>query len=123
MKTLKLERQMEAWKKFLHGRIAQEEGREKEGLAAIEQALAIDPDNPHFLKASAIDQGTLDRNLSRSEEELLAHAQESYGQLAQTHVGEKSGPQRVNRLRAILGELGGHPISGYARTYIGGLHC
>ena len=122
MKTLKLERQMEAWKKFLHGRIAQEEGREKEGLAAIEQALAIDPDNPHFLKASAINQGNLDRNLSRSEEELLTHVQESYGQIAQTQVGEKSG-QRVNRLRAIAGELDGRPISGYMPTYIGGLHC
>src|SRR6185436_10721835 len=95
--------------------------------------LAIDPANPHFLKTSAIDQGSPisgymptyigGLHLSRSEEELLAHAQESYGKLAQTHVDEKSGPQRVDRLRAIVGERGGRPSSGHMRTYTGGLHC
>jgi tetratricopeptide (TPR) repeat protein len=118
-----MQRQMEAWKKFLHGRIAQEEGREEEGLGAIEQALEIDPDNRHFLNARVIARGNMGRNLSRSEEDLLAHVEQSYEQLAGALASEKAEPQRVNRLKAILAELEGRPICGHERTYIRGLHC
>ena len=38
-----IHRQMEPWKKFIHGRIAQEQGREEEGLREFEQAPSIRP--------------------------------------------------------------------------------
>ena len=117
-----IHRQMEAWKKFIHGRIAQEEGREEEGLRELEQALEIDPDNQHFRDASEVAQRNLSRNLSRSEEDLLAHVQESYEQLAGTLTSQKG--ERVDRFKQILAELEGRPpLNGYVRTYKGGLHC
>ena len=117
-----IHRQMEAWKKFIHGRIAQEEGREEEGLRELEQALEIDPDNQHFRDASEVAQRNLSRNLSRSEEDLLAHVQESYEQLAGTLTSQKD--ERVDGLKQILAELEGRPpLDGYVRTYKGGLHC
>ena len=85
---------MEAWKKFIHGRIAQELGREEEGLRAFEQALEIDPDNPHFRDASEAAQRNPNRNLSRSEEHLLAHVQESYEQLARALTSQKDEADR-----------------------------
>jgi tetratricopeptide (TPR) repeat protein len=117
-----IHRQMEAWKKFIHGRIAQELGREEEGLRAFEQALEIDPDNQHFRDASEVAQRNLSRTLSRSEEDLLAHVQESYKQLARTLTSQKD--ERVNGFKQILAELEGRPpLDGYVRTYKGGLHC
>ena len=117
-----IHRQMEAWKKFIHGRIAQEMGREEEGLRAFEQALEIDPDNQHFREASEVAQRSLSRNLSRSDEDLLAHVRESYEQLAQTLTSQKD--ERVDGLKKMLAELEGRrPLDGYVRTYKGGLHC
>jgi len=117
-----IHRQMEAWKKFIHGRIAQEQGREEEGLREFEQALEFDPDNQHFRDASEVAQRNLSRNLSRSEEDLLAHVQESYEQLARTLTSQKD--ERVDGFKKILAELEGRPsLDGYVRTYKGGLHC
>jgi hypothetical protein len=117
-----IHRQMEAWKKFIHGRIAQELGRDEEGLIAFEQALEIDPDNQHFREASEVAQRNLSRTLSRSDEDLLAHVQESYEQLGRALASEKD--ERVDGLKKMLAELEGRPpLDGYVRTYKGGLHC
>jgi hypothetical protein len=113
---------MEAWKKFIHGRIAQELGREEEGLRAFEQALEIDPDNQHFREASEVAQRNLSRTLSRSDEDLLAHVQESYEQLGRNLASGKD--ERVDGLKKMLADLEGRrPLEGYVRTYKGGLHC
>jgi tetratricopeptide (TPR) repeat protein len=118
-----IHRQMEAWKKFLHGRIAQEQGREEEGLREFEQALEIDPDNQHFRAASEVAQRNLSRNLSRSEQDLLAHVQESYEHLARTLTTSQK-DERVDGFKQILAALQGRPrLNGYVRTYRGGLHC
>jgi tetratricopeptide (TPR) repeat protein len=117
-----IHRQMEAWKKFIQGRIAQEQGREEEGLRAFEQALEIDPNNQYFREASEVAQRSLSRDLSQSDEDLLAHVQESYEQLRPSLTSQKD--ERVDGLKKMLAELDGlRPLEGYVRTYKGGLHC
>ena len=70
-----IHRQMEAWKKFIRGRIAQEQGREEEALRGFEQALEIDPDNNYFREASEVAKRNLVLELrSRSDEDHLARA-------------------------------------------------
>jgi tetratricopeptide (TPR) repeat protein len=49
-------RQLEAWNKFIRGRIAQEQGREEDALREFEQALEIDPDDQCFRDATKVTQ-------------------------------------------------------------------
>lgn len=117
-----IHRQLEAWKKFIRGRIAQEQGREEDALREFEQALQIDPDNECFREASKVAQQDLRQNLSPSEEHRLVRVQHGYQQLSQTLTSQND--DRVEGLKRILAELeGSPPIDGYVRTYKGGLHC
>jgi tetratricopeptide (TPR) repeat protein len=84
-----IHRQMEARKKFIRGRFAQEQGREEDALREFEQALEIDPDNQCFRDATKVAQRNLHRNLSPLEEHLLVHVQQGYEELAQTLASQK----------------------------------
>ena len=115
-----IHRQMEAWKKFIRGRIAQEQGREEEALRGFEQAIEIDPNNKYFREASEVAKRNLSRNLSRSDEDHLLHVQACYEQIARTITSQN---ERVEGFKEMLAELEGRPpIDGYVRTYKGGLH-
>jgi tetratricopeptide (TPR) repeat protein len=113
---------MEAWKKFIRGRFAQEQGREEDALREFEQALEIDPENQCFRDATKVAQRNLHRNLNPLEEHLLVHVQQGYEELAQTLTSQKD--ERVEGLKQVLAELEGRPpIDVHVRTYKGGPHC
>lgn len=115
-------RQKEGWRKFIEGKIAQEEGREEDGLRAIEVALEIDPTNQHFRAAAEDARRSLSRNLSGPEEALLAHVQKKYAQLVPAAVATEKAA-RMSDLKELIAELNGHSPYGHARTYKRGLHC
>jgi hypothetical protein len=79
---------LEAWRIFLRGRMAQEEGKIAEGSSLIEDALRIDPDNPFFLKArsNALAQ------LNKSEESAVSRVESRYAELARKYVGKNDKP-------------------------------
>ena len=106
-----IHRQMEAWKKFIRGRIAQEQGREEEALRGFEQAIEIDPNNKYLREASEVAKRNLSRNLSRSDEDHLLHVQACYEQIAQTITSQN---ERLEGFKEMLAELEGRPpIDGY----------
>jgi hypothetical protein len=114
-----IRRQLEAWNKFIRGRIAQEQGREKDSLTEFKQA--IDPNNRCFRDASNVDHDSSYRNLSSVEEHLLVCVQEGYERLAETVASQQDEP--MEGLKRILAELEGRtPFDGYVKTYNGGLH-
>ena len=94
--------ELHAWKIFLKGRIAQEQGKEQEALEAFDEALRTDPKNPYFLNSKTIAL----RNLKRPDDALLAQVRKAYGELATRHTGEndKPGPW-IEGLRSLLGEV------------------
>jgi hypothetical protein len=113
-----IRRQLEAWNKFIRGRIAQEHGREEDALREFEQA--IDPNNRCFRDTSKVAHGVSYRNLSSVEEHLLVRVQQSYERLAETVPCQQDEP--MEGLKRILAELEGRtPFDGYVKTYNGGL--
>jgi uncharacterized protein YukE len=112
-------RLLEAWNKFIRGRIAQEQGREEAALREFEQE--IDPNNRCFRGASKVAHGVSYRNLSSVEEHLLVRVQQSYERLAET-VDSQLDDEPMEGLKRILAELEGRtPFDGYVKTYNGGL--
>lgn len=117
-----IQRHIEAWKRFLEGRIDQEHGREDDSLRKFEQALEIDPDNPHFRQAHEVARGRLGRDLNESEERLLASIESTYQEF--NSAGTNLRTERVQGLKQMLAELDRRPLlNGAVRTYLGGLHC
>jgi hypothetical protein len=113
-----IRRQLEAWNKFIRGRIAQEQGREEDGLREFEQA--IDPSNRCFRDASKVAQDSSCRSLNSMEEHLLVRVQQGYELLAETVASRQDEP--TEGLKRILAELEGRtPFDGYVKTYNGGL--
>lgn len=84
-----IEREIDAWKLFLKGRILQEKGDNKEALNAIDKALSLDPDNTSFLNAKAVAL----RDLGKGEEASVAQAKSQYRELAQRLVGDRDKPK------------------------------
>ena len=115
-------RQKEAWRKCIEGRIAEEQGREEDGLRAFEQALEIDPRNEHFRAAHEDALRNVSRDLSQPEEELLARIQKKYAQFA-PGVAASGKPARMDGLQELLAELDGRGQNGQAGKYTRGLHC
>jgi hypothetical protein len=114
-----IRRQLEAWNKFIRGRIAQEQGCEEDALKEFEQA--IDPNNRCFRDASKVAHDSSYRNLSSVEEHLFVRVQQGYERLAETASGRQDEP--MEGLKRILAELEGRtPFDGYVKTYNGGLH-
>lgn len=93
--------ELDAWKIFLAGRIAQEQGNEEDALASFERALQIEPDNPHFLNSKSIAL----TNLKRDGEALATHIAKGYAVLANTYIGENDKPEPwVKGLQNLLRE-------------------
>jgi hypothetical protein len=114
-----IRRQLEAWNKFIRGRIAQEKGPEEGALREFEQA--IDSNNRCFRDASKVAHDLSYRNLSSVEEHLLVRVQQGYERLAETVASQQDEP--MEGLKRILAELEGRtPFDGYVKTYNGGLH-
>lgn len=82
--------ELEAWKTFLKGRIAQEEGKNETALDLFESALKIDPDNTSFLKARS----NAEAQLNMTGEAIVDRIRSEYSELAKKYVGEsdKLGP-------------------------------
>jgi hypothetical protein len=112
-----IRRQLEAWNKFIRGRIAQEPGREEDALREFEQA--IDPNNRCFRDARKIAHES--SYPSSVEEHLLVLVQQGYERLAEIVSSRQDEP--MEGLKRILAELKGcTPFDGYVKTYNGGLH-
>lgn len=73
-----IQKELEAWKLFLKGRILQEEGKDSEALKLIEEALKIESNNPQFLNAKAF----LLKSMKRNDEALLNVIKSKYSDLA-----------------------------------------
>jgi hypothetical protein len=115
-----IRRQLEAWNKFIRGRIAQEHGREEDSLREFEQA--IDPNNRCFRGASKVAHGVSYRNLSSVQEHLPVCVQQGFERLTET-VDSQLDDEPMEGLKRILAELEGRtPFDGYVKTYNGGLH-
>jgi Flp pilus assembly protein TadD len=80
---------LQAWKMFLKGRIAQEQGRNQEAIEAFDIALTYDPDNRHFLNAKSIAYGALDRPDQATATQVAA----GYAELAKSCSGEADKPE------------------------------
>lgn len=80
---------LEAWKTFLRGRIAQEQGNDEEALALIGSALQLEPENRHFIVARTISLSRLGRNTESLTSTIVAQ----YGELARSLSGEKDQPK------------------------------
>jgi hypothetical protein len=114
-----IRRQLEAWNKFIRGRIAQEQGREEDPPREFEQA--IDPNNRCFRDARKVAHDSSYRSLSSVEEQLLLRVQQGYERLAKPVSSRQDEP--MEGLKRILAELEGRtPFDGYVKTYNGGLH-
>jgi hypothetical protein len=110
---------VEAWNKFIRGRIAQEQGREEDALREFEQA--IDHNNRCFRDARKVARESSYRNLSSVEEHLLVRVQQGYERLAEIVSSRQD--ESNEGLKRILAELEGRtPFDGYVKTYNGGLH-
>ena len=114
-----IRRQLEAWNKFIRGRIAQEQGREEDPLTEFEQA--IDPNNRCLRDASKVVHDSSYRNLSSVPEHLLVCVKQGYERLTETVASQQDEP--MEGLKRILAELEGcTPFDGFVKTYNGGLH-
>jgi hypothetical protein len=91
---------LEAWKSFLKGRVAIEKGDFRGGLAAIDEAVRINPSDPTFLKSKAIAE-ELAKNSPESVTVLEIEA--AYSQLAHNLIGQKDKPDSwVTELQGLL---------------------
>jgi hypothetical protein len=95
-----IRRQLEAWNKFIRGRIAQEQGRKEDALREFEQA--IDPNDRCFRDTSKVAHDSSYRNLSSVEEHLLVRSQQGYERLAETVASQQDEP--MEGLKRILAE-------------------
>jgi len=85
---MKADPSLEAWKVFLRGRIAQEQGKDEEALKLLDAALKIEPENRHFLAARAAVLG----HMGRDREAVTTSIAARYGDLARGLSGEKDQP-------------------------------
>jgi hypothetical protein len=114
-----IRRQLEVWKKFIRGRIAQEQRCEDDARREFEQA--IDPNNRCFRDARKVAHDVSYRNLSSVQEHLPVCVQQGFARLTETVASQQDQP--MEGLRRILAELEGRtPFDGYVKTYNGGLH-
>jgi hypothetical protein len=114
-----IRRQLEAWNKFIRGRIAQAQGREEDALREFEKA--IDPHYRCFRDAGKVAHDSSPPNLGSVEEHLLVRVQQGYERLAKTVSSRHDEP--MEGLKRVLAELEGRtPFDGYVKTYNGGLH-
>ena len=81
--------ELQAWKTFLKGRIAQEQGRNQEAIEAFEKALAFDPSNRHFLNAKSIAYSAL----NRPDQATATRVAAAYAELAKKYSGEFDKPE------------------------------
>jgi tetratricopeptide (TPR) repeat protein len=94
--------QLEAWKFFLKGRLAQEKGNNDEALKAFEDALKHDPSNHSFLNAKAIALNALNRPM----EALATGIQNSYEELAKKYVGVNDKPELwIEGLQKLISDV------------------
>jgi hypothetical protein len=96
-------RLLEAWNKFIRGRIAQEQGREEAALGEFEQA--IDPNNRCFRDASKVAHDSSSRHLRSVEEHLLVRVQQGYERLAETIPSRPDEP--IEGFKRVLAQLEG----------------
>ena len=93
--------ELEAWKVFLKGRIAQEQGKNEESVRAFDKALALIPGNRHFLNAKSIALAAL----NRPEEAMAARIAAGYSELSQKCSGNNDKPDPwVKGLEELLEE-------------------
>ena len=85
---MKADPSLEAWRLFLRGRIAQEQGKNEEALNLLDAALKVEPENRHFLTARAAALGQMGRDSAA----LTTSVATRYGELARTLSGEKDQP-------------------------------
>ena len=111
--------EMEAWKTFINGLLAQEEGREEDGLRAFERALELEPGNPHFQSACESARRRQENQHQRSDAEVLAHVQTCYQRLA--GFPERAAYERIEGLKGLLAELEPQRDA-HQRKYLTGLH-
>ena len=84
------QKELEAWKIFLKGRILQEEGKDNEALKYFEEASKIEPNNSQFLNAKAFAL----QNLKRTDEALLNIVKSQYSKLATKLVEKNDKPEQ-----------------------------
>ncbi len=82
--------ELDGWKNFLKGRILQEQGNNEKALEYIDKALAINPNNAHYLNAKVFAL----QSLGRSDNAMAASIASKYEALAKKYVGkaDKPGP-------------------------------
>ena len=96
------DKSLAAWKSYLRGRIAQEQGQDDQALRAFEQALLIDPNNVSFLNSKSI---ALQR-LNRRDDAVAAQIEKSYRALASELGGDNDKPEAwIAGLNSVLEEL------------------
>lgn len=93
---------LEAWRIFLKGRIAQENGRADEALELIEQAVSLEPSNSYFLGAKAFALSSL----NRKEDALVSKISRDYSELAAKYSGDLDTPENwLNGLKNIANSV------------------
>ncbi len=101
---------LEAWKMFLKGRILQEQGNEKDALKYIDEALSLDPKNSHFLNAKAF---ALSK-IQRSDEAVVSIVQSEYSKLSTKYVDKNDKPEQwiegLQKISSIISDFEGKSI-------------
>ncbi len=90
---------LEAWKTFLQGRIAQEQGNSESALDLFNSALEIEPDNKFFHRAKSFALA----QLNMPEEAIISQISSGYAELASKYVGKEDKPQAwIGGLKKLL---------------------
>jgi len=95
------QKELEAWKVFLQGRILQEQGNNDEALSCFEKALAADPQNASFLNAKAVALRAVGKDAAAA----VTRIESQYRELARTLVGDKDKPEDwIKALESVAAE-------------------
>ncbi|MEY2423035.1 MAG: hypothetical protein QOI95_3102 [Acidimicrobiaceae bacterium] len=98
----------EAWKSFLRGRIAQEQGNAEEASKLIGDALAVEPGNSSFRKAQAFALEAQKRGTEAGDLRIAA----AYEAVAQRLSGANDRPEAwIDELQALQRQLDSGQVS------------